>query len=289
MFETMSQTLKMSLMTAMVVTVCIVDSVTIAYDGSLMGSVNVMPSYSSYFSLTTSTKAVNSTATYLGAILMAPFGGYIVDRRGRKEGIVVSAILNIIGAAISGSAQNIAMFISGRMIIGLGMGLAQTAASSYVSETTAPRVRPFALGMYFSCWALGSFLAAGVCYGVSADSPSLRISLSTRRLPKSTPTGHGEFPPSSKASRLSASLPSSHSCPSPRVGSSTTTAKKRLSKFSLALTGAAAMILVSSCSFARSSTRSNTRRARERGSASARLSATLPTGNAPFWPFLSHL
>lgn len=167
MFDSLSQALQMSLMTSLVVAVCIVDSVTIAYDGSLMGSINVMTSYKGYFHLTTQTSAVNSAATYLGAILIAPFAGYIVDRRGRKEGIMVSALLNVLGSVISGAAQNVAMFISGRMVIGLGVGLAQTAASSYVSETTAPSVRPFALGMYFTCWALGSFLAAGVCYGVS--------------------------------------------------------------------------------------------------------------------------
>lgn len=161
-----SQTIKMSRMTAMVVAVCIVDSITIAYDGSLMGSVNVMPSYTSYFQLTTATTAVNSAATYISSILIAPFAAVYIDKRGRKDGIFVSALLNILGAAISGAAQNIAMFIAGRMIIGLGVGLAQTAAGSYVSETTAPHVRSFALGMYFTCWALGSFLAAGFCYGV---------------------------------------------------------------------------------------------------------------------------
>lgn len=165
-FGNISQTLRMSISTALVIAVCIVDSITIAYDGSLMGSVNVMPSYVSYFNLTTATQAVNSAATYLGSILIAPFAAVHIDKRGRKEGILVSALLNVVGAAISGAAQNVAMFIAGRMIIGLGVGLAQTAAGSYVSETTAPRVRSFALGMYFTCWALGSFLAAGICYGV---------------------------------------------------------------------------------------------------------------------------
>ncbi|CAK7238137.1 hypothetical protein SEUCBS140593_010363 [Sporothrix eucalyptigena] len=167
-----SQSLRMSLTTALVVSVCIADSVTIAYDGSVMGSVNVMSSYSAYFSLDTATIAVNSTAVYLGAILIAPIAGMIVDKRGRKEAIAVSCVLNIIGAAISGAAQNIAMFIAGRMIIGLGMGLAQTAASAYVSETTAPKVRPLALGLYFSCWAIGGFLATGVCYGTQQMDPS---------------------------------------------------------------------------------------------------------------------
>ncbi|KAI1098661.1 hexose transporter [Jackrogersella minutella] len=163
---------KMSLITALVVSVCIVDSVIIAYDGSLMGSINVMPSYTKYFHLTKATTAVNSAATYLGSILIAPFAAMYVDKRGRKEGIWISALLNILGAAIGGSAQNVTMFIAGRMIIGLGCGLAQTAASSYVSETTAPKVRPFALGMYFTCWALGSFLAAGFSYGSQQLEPS---------------------------------------------------------------------------------------------------------------------
>lgn len=170
--DTLSRTLKMSRVTAMVVAVCVVDSITIAYDGSLMGSVNVMPSYVSYFDLTTTTKAVNSAATYISSILIAPFAAVYIDKRGRKEGILASALLNILGAAISGAAQNIAMFIAGRMVIGLGVGLAQTAAGSYVSETTAPRVRSFALGMYFTCWALGSFLAAGFCYGSQGLEPS---------------------------------------------------------------------------------------------------------------------
>lgn len=205
-----SQTLKMSLMTAMVVAVCIVDSVTIAYDGSVMGSVNVMTSYSTYFHLTTATTAVNSTATYLGAILISPVAGWFIDRRGRKLGILISALVNIIGAVISGAAQNIGMFIAGRMIIGLSLGLAQTAASSYVSETTAPRVRPFALGMYFTCWALGSFLAAGICYGVSTSREPQTTSW-TRLLSKhynrpklwTHRTGPGEFQCSSKVSLLS--------------------------------------------------------------------------------------
>ncbi|EFX02370.1 hexose transporter [Grosmannia clavigera kw1407] len=159
--EALSQSVRMSLTTALVVSVCIVDSVTIAYDGSVMGSVNVMKSYQSYFHLDTATISVNSCAVYLGAILVAPISGYIVNWRGRREAIGVSCLFNIVGAAISGAAQNIAMFIAGRMIIGIGMGLAQTSAGAYVSETTAPKVRSLALGLYFTCWALGGFIATG--------------------------------------------------------------------------------------------------------------------------------
>ncbi|KAI1080818.1 hexose transporter [Whalleya microplaca] len=162
----------MSLTTALVISVCVVDSVTIAYDGSLMGSLNVLASYNSYFAISTTTKAVNSAATYIGAVLIAPFSGRLIDWKGRKLGILISALLNILGAVIGCASQNIAMFIAGRVIVGMGAGLAQTSAGTYVGETTNPIVRPFALGLYFTCWALGSFLAAGITYGAAKLEPS---------------------------------------------------------------------------------------------------------------------
>ncbi|KAI1335041.1 hexose transporter [Xylariaceae sp. FL0016] len=162
----------MSVTTALVISVCVVDSVTIAYDGSLMGSLNVLDSYINYFNINTTTKAVNSAATYIGAVLIAPFAGKLIDSRGRKAGILISALLNILGAVLGAAAQNIAMFIAGRMIVGMGAGLAMTSAGTYVGETTSPAVRSFALGLYFTCWALGSFLAAGFTYGCAKLEPS---------------------------------------------------------------------------------------------------------------------
>ncbi|KAF4917985.1 Lactose permease [Colletotrichum viniferum] len=122
--------IRMSLSIALVVSVCVVDSVTIAYDGSLMGSLNVMASYQKYFELTTATTAVNTCATFLGAILIGPFTGMLIDWKGRKMSLYASGIVNIVGAIIAGAAVNIAMFIAGRLVIGIGVGLGQTAAGT---------------------------------------------------------------------------------------------------------------------------------------------------------------
>lgn len=154
-------------MTALVISVCVVDSVTIAYDGSLMGSLNVMPAYSDYFHLTTTLKSLNTAITFVGAIPVALISGPLVNWKGRKFGIYLSAIIQIIGAVLQGAAQHISMFIVGRFFIGAGSGIAQAAASTYVAETVPSKVRAFALGLYFTCWAVGSLIAAGVCYGVS--------------------------------------------------------------------------------------------------------------------------
>ncbi|KAF2634179.1 hexose transporter [Massarina eburnea CBS 473.64] len=150
-----------------VVSVCVVDSVSIAYDGSLIGSLNVMPAYSSYFRLTTATKSLNTAITFVGSIPISLMAGPLINWKGRKFGIYASAYIQILGAILQGSAQHISMFIIGRFFIGVGSGFAQASASTYVAETVPTKFRAFALGLYFTCWAVGSLLAAGVCYGTA--------------------------------------------------------------------------------------------------------------------------
>lgn len=134
-----------------------------------MGSLNVMPTYSAYFTLTTTTKSLNTAISYVGGATMAPIAGYLSEKRGRRECVMWSALIALIGGVIQGSAQNIGMFIAGRFIVGAGMALAQTAAPTLVAEITPVKYRGFALGMYYACWSVGTLIAAGVCYGVSTS------------------------------------------------------------------------------------------------------------------------
>ena len=139
----------------------------VGYDSSLMGSLNVMPSYSSYFELNTTTKSLNTAISYVGGAAISPLAGFLADWRGRRECVFASALLTLIGGVIQGCAQNIGMFIAGRCIVGAGMGLAQATAPTLVAETTPVKYRGFALGMYYSCWGVGTLIAAGICFGVS--------------------------------------------------------------------------------------------------------------------------
>ncbi|KAH0524207.1 hypothetical protein TsFJ059_006741 [Trichoderma semiorbis] len=150
---------------ACLIAVSSVDSVLVGYDSSLMGSLNVMPSYSSYFTLTTTTKSLNTAISYVGGAAISPLAGFLADWRGRRECVFWSALVTLIGGVIQGTAQNIGMFIAGRCIVGAGMGLAQTTAPTLVAETTPVKYRGFALGMYYACWGIGTLIAAGVCFG----------------------------------------------------------------------------------------------------------------------------
>lgn len=145
----------------------VIDSVLVGYDSSLMGSFNVMPSYISYFTLTTSTKALNTAVSYVGGTVISFISGPWTDWRGRREAIFWAALITLVGGVIQGAAQNIAMFLVGRLIVGFGMGLAQTATPTLLAETVPVQWRGFAMGMYYACWGVGTLLASGICYGVS--------------------------------------------------------------------------------------------------------------------------
>ncbi|KAH4198067.1 hypothetical protein HBI95_184020 [Parastagonospora nodorum] len=142
-----------------------IDSVLVGYDSSLMGSFNVMPSYKSYFTLTTTTKSLNTAVSYVGGAAISFISGPWTDWRGRREAIFWSAVITLVGGVIQGASQNIAMFIAGRLIVGFGMGLAQTSTPTLLAETVPVQYRGFAMGLYYACWGVGTLLASGVCYG----------------------------------------------------------------------------------------------------------------------------
>ncbi|KAJ9611364.1 hypothetical protein H2200_004548 [Cladophialophora chaetospira] len=149
---------------AAVVSVSVVDSVLLGYDSSLMGSLNVMPTYQDYFTLTTATKSLNTAISYVGGSCAALIAGFVVAWIGRWKTIMLSCILTLIGPVIQASAQNIGMFIAGRFIVGFGLGFAQTSCPTYVAETAPPKHRAVALGLYYACWGVGTLVASGVCY-----------------------------------------------------------------------------------------------------------------------------
>jgi fucose permease len=120
----------------LIILTSVVDSVTFGYDGSIMGSLLVMDTFSGYFSLDTATTSLRVCFIFVGGAIGALFAPFVANNRGRKEGMLYAAILQIVGVILQTAAQNISMFIVGRFIIGLGTGIANVAAPVYVAETS---------------------------------------------------------------------------------------------------------------------------------------------------------
>ncbi|KAH7024817.1 MFS sugar transporter-like protein [Microdochium trichocladiopsis] len=159
---------KSSAVTAfMVVGAACVTSTTKGYDGSMMQSLNELPSYSDYFVLNTATKALNTTAVWLGGIVSAFVAGPIANRYGRRRSLRWASLFTIFGAILQAAAQNVPMWVVSRMFIGFGITFSMIAATAYTAETLPVKWRGWGVGLLGDLYYVGGFLAAGITYGTS--------------------------------------------------------------------------------------------------------------------------
>lgn len=74
--------------------------------------------------------SVLSIGTFLGALLGAP----VADIIGRKWGVVLSTLVFDVGVAMQVASTGLGLFIAGRIIAGLGVGLISVLVIMYQSE-----------------------------------------------------------------------------------------------------------------------------------------------------------
>ncbi|RDW95043.1 hypothetical protein BP5796_00806 [Coleophoma crateriformis] len=153
---------------ALLISASCIFAVTSGYDTALMNGLNILPAYKSYFKLTTATKALLTSSTYIGSSVSCIAFGYVANIIGRKRSIILSAIVKLIGVVLMASAQNVAMFCLGRIFLGLGSGISGTVAPAWLAETLPVSFRGRGLSLIYAVWYVGSLLAAGVTYGTSS-------------------------------------------------------------------------------------------------------------------------
>ncbi len=84
---------------------------------------------------------LNVGAILLGCAVGAFSAGRLADRFGRRNLMVVAALLFIVSAIGAGAAASSTLFIIARFIGGLGVGAASVLAPVYISEVTPARIR----------------------------------------------------------------------------------------------------------------------------------------------------
>ncbi|KAJ5833265.1 hypothetical protein N7474_001576 [Penicillium riverlandense] len=145
--------------------VTIVNSATLGYDSSVMNGLLILPSYSEYFHLTAATEGLNNAAMWMGGILGAFLMQPIPDYFGRRRAILIASIVTIVGIILQGASQNIGMFVVARIIVGIGSAISNGAAPTLLGELLPPRRRARILGLFFSCYYVGSLASSIVNYG----------------------------------------------------------------------------------------------------------------------------
>lgn len=130
----------------------------------MMTGLNILPQYNEYFNLNTATIGLNNAASWMGSILACFLMQPISDRFGRKKAILYASIICFVGVIIQTAAQNVAMFVVGRIIVGVGSGLSNSAAPTLIGETFADAQRGVYLGLFYSFYFVGALLSSGINY-----------------------------------------------------------------------------------------------------------------------------
>ncbi|KAE9392113.1 putative MFS sugar transporter [Gymnopus androsaceus JB14] len=137
----------------------------IGYDGSLMNGFQAMPHWNKTFNNPSGTRLGLITASlYFAQIPTTVLIPWICDTYGRRTSIVLGSIGIIAGALITCFSQNEAMFISGRVVIGLFCDFPLIACSCLINELVHPRLRGISAGLFMITYNFGSLIAAWVTF-----------------------------------------------------------------------------------------------------------------------------
>lgn len=112
----------------------------------------------------------NQQGIYVACILLASslsslLSGHVADAISRKYGILTSAILSLIGTAISASAPNFAALIVARLVTGFGLGQAIAVTTVYLVEIAPKNIRGVTTCMLQTYVVIGVTVGYFVCFG----------------------------------------------------------------------------------------------------------------------------
>lgn len=80
-----------------------------------------------------------TSSFFLAGMAVSPFAAPSIRKWGRKPMMLIASLLFLAGAAVNGAAQDVAMLVVGRVLLGFGVGIANNAVPLYLSETAPPK------------------------------------------------------------------------------------------------------------------------------------------------------
>ena len=113
----------------------------------MLNGLNILPSYTDYFHLNPATTGLNTSSVFIGGFFGPMVTGIIADRYGRRPAIFWGSIILLMGILLQSAAQNTAMFVIGRIMLGFGQAISGISAGVYLSETFPSRWRAWGVGL----------------------------------------------------------------------------------------------------------------------------------------------
>lgn len=131
------------------------------YDGSLMGSINIMPEYQDYYHLGPNGSAGTGlvfSIFNIGQMIGALFT-WCNDWRGRKFMVIFGCVGVVACAIFTATAPTLGSFIGARFLLSFFSTLASSAAPLLLVEVAPPLQRGSVAGGYNTLYYMGSIIA----------------------------------------------------------------------------------------------------------------------------------
>ena len=98
----------------------------------------------------------------VGAAIGALGGGRLADRLRRRMVFIATSAIFIAGASVCALASSLDMLLVGRVIVGLGIGLASITVPLYISESSPPHARGGQVSLFQLAITIGFYAMAAV-------------------------------------------------------------------------------------------------------------------------------
>jgi MFS family permease len=137
------------------------------------------------FSLSSSTKSLMTSILSCGTFFGALIAGDIADFIGRRPTIIIGCFVFSFGCVLEiAAAGQVALFVMGRLVAGLGVGFISATILLYMAEVAPRRFRGALVSGYQFCITVGILLANCVSYATSTrnDTGSYRIPIGVQFL-----------------------------------------------------------------------------------------------------------
>ncbi|MEO8400644.1 MAG: sugar porter family MFS transporter [Gammaproteobacteria bacterium] len=116
------------------------------------------------FILTPQTNGLVVSAVLFGALIGALFSGRLADHLGRKNLLLLDAIIFILGTLATALGSTISLIIIGRIIVGIAIGIASYVSPLYISEISPAKYRGALVSLNQLAVTLGILLSYIVDY-----------------------------------------------------------------------------------------------------------------------------
>ena len=116
------------------------------------------------FTLSTFALEIIVSGVLAGAATGALGGGRLADLFGRRKLLIATAFIFAAGAILCAAAQSPGMLVAGRIIVGLGIGLASSTVPVYISEVAPADARGWQVSLFQLAVTVGILLAYVVDY-----------------------------------------------------------------------------------------------------------------------------